>query len=207
MRPQGRPNWTGPSFPHHSGKAAGLELPFPSPLYLSGARGGWLGPENSQRCDGEGACWPEPALPKPLLRFRAFSIPDLTGSSHPQGHHPPATNIRSHQIMGLYSTSITHSQFYWTWGPGVVQWGRVNRGGLQGVAPVFKRPAILEQRLHELRQLYQKVDFVKCFRSIICKCYRRPEGIKGPVTRGLPEGGCSRKALGKLLVPSHTQTS
>lgn len=138
MRPQGRPNWTGPSFPHHSGKAAGLELPFPSPLYLSGARGGWLGPENSHRCDGEGACWPEPALPKPLLRFRAFSIPDLTGSSHPQGHHPPATNIRSHQIMGLYSTSITHSQFYWTWGPGVVQWGRVNRGGYK-VWPLFSR--------------------------------------------------------------------
>lgn len=40
MRPQGHPNWMGPSFPHHSGKAAGLELPFSSPLYLSGAGGG-----------------------------------------------------------------------------------------------------------------------------------------------------------------------
>lgn len=119
------------------------------------------------------------------------------GSSHPQGRHPAATNTRRHQIMGLYSTSVTHSQFHWTWGPGVVRWGRVNWGGYKAWS-VFKRPAILEQRLHELRQLYQKEDFVIC---IICKCYRRLEGIKGPVTRGLPEGGVLEKGLRQAFGP------
>lgn len=42
--------------------------------------------------------------------------------------------------------------------------------------------------------------------STICKCHRKPGGVEGPVTRGLVEGGCSRRTLWKLLVSSHMQT-
>lgn len=75
--------------------------------------------------------------------------------------------------------------------------GNSKHGEIQGMTPAFKGPVILGLRQPVIRKLHRKVKFTSR------KCVRRG---REPSDQAVLEVGCSRKALRKFLVSSHTDT-
>lgn len=66
-RLQGHQAGRGPYYPPHQWESRGTGPPPPPPTSAPVELWGGLGPENSQRCEGEGVWWPEAPLSEHLL--------------------------------------------------------------------------------------------------------------------------------------------
>lgn len=112
--------------PHHQWESRRIGAPHLSPpLPLMSSRGS-LNPENSHGCDGEGAWWSVPTLPKPLLcperssYLICYPTHTRTPATHQQHRRPP----NSKSLFNIYYafTVILNT------GAGAGGWGRTNVG-------------------------------------------------------------------------------